>query len=177
MSEQALLEVETKQHLNNIPPPDNLKVKLSIPLIAAYLKRGYNENQIATVCNISRQAVNEYISRHEEELLPLIENDGYLALRARNIACKAMDRIDINLDSTTQKDLIALNAISGTHVDKYRLLSGQSTDNISVKITDNERMDLQQIAQEMAKKSVQASKVDSVCLDNKPLVNDEPDNG
>ena len=40
---------------------------------------------------------------------------------------------DLILDNMAggEKDLIALNAVSGTHIDKYRLLSGQSTANIS----------------------------------------------
>jgi len=120
MSETATLE--QVKPLTQIDTPN--KIRLSVPLLIAYFKRGYNESQIANVCNISRQAVNDYVSRHYTELEPMLESDGYLAVRCKYIAVKAQDRILEHLDSTGTKDLMALNAISGTHIDKYGKLTG-----------------------------------------------------
>jgi predicted DNA-binding protein YlxM (UPF0122 family) len=106
------------------------KVKLTVPLIATYLTRGYPQTQIAKICNVSKQAVNDYIDRHYDELGPLVGNDTYLAVKCRHTADKALNIIHEVLDDCTKKDLIALNAVAGTQIDKYRLLSGQSTQNI-----------------------------------------------
>lgn len=116
---------------------DNLDVKpaikLSVPLLASYLIKNYKQADIARLCNVSPQAVNDYIFRHYDELGPLIgKDDGLIAMKCKHVANKAMDRIDQHLDETTKKDLVALNIISGTHIDKYRLLNGQSTQNVSV---------------------------------------------
>jgi hypothetical protein len=54
-------------------------------------------------------------------------------MKAKHIASKAQENIITILDDTPEKkDMIALNAISGTHIDKYRLLSDKSTQNISM---------------------------------------------
>lgn len=137
--------------------PDTLdKVSLSVPLLASYLRRGYRQHQIAEICNVSRQSVSEYIKRYYTDLAPLIDSDAYLAIQAKSLATKAIGRIDELLDREilTKRDLIPLNAISGTHIDKYRLLSGQSTENVSVSISDGEREELRAIAAESGRKAI-----------------------
>jgi hypothetical protein len=123
---QALENLETKH-----------KVKLSIPLVASYLARGVKRTQIARICNISNAAVYDYCDRHYEELAPLIDTtDSIMTMKAKHIAEKAQERILGHLNETEKKDLFALNAISGTHIDKMRLLSDKSTQNISMEIND-----------------------------------------
>ncbi len=121
---QGLENLETKH-----------KVKLTIPLVASYLARGVKRTKIAEICNISNQAVYDYCDRHYEELAPLIDiSDSIMAMKSKHIAEKAQKRILIHLDESEKKDLFALNAISGTHIDKYRLLSDKSTFNLSVDV-------------------------------------------
>jgi len=121
--------------IENIEP--NHKVKLSVPLIASYLVRGVKRTKIAEICNVSNQAVYYYCERHYEELAPLIDtSDSIMAIKSKHIADKAQGRILKHLDKTEKKDLFALNAISGTHIDKMRLLSDKSTANISVAALD-----------------------------------------
>ncbi|MBT6053015.1 MAG: hypothetical protein HOG49_39950 [Candidatus Scalindua sp.] len=109
------------------------KVKLSVPLVASYLARGIKRTQIAKLCNISNAAVYDYCDRHYEELAPLIDtSDGIMAMKSKHIAEKAQERILKHLKDSEKKDLFALNAISGTHIDKMRLLSDKSTQNISM---------------------------------------------
>ncbi len=56
-----------------------------------------------------------------------------MALKSMHIANKAQENIiDILDQAPEKKDLFALNAVSGTHIDKYRLLSQKSTSNISI---------------------------------------------
>ena len=119
------------------------KVKLTVPLVASYLARGVKRTKIAALCNISNQAVYDYCDRHYEELAPLIDiSDSIMAMKSKHIAEKAQKRILIHLDESEKKDLFALNAISGTHIDKYRLLSGESTENVSVHTDKQEINDL-----------------------------------
>ena len=109
------------------------KVKLSVPLVASYLARGIKRTQIAKLCNISNAAVYDYCDRHYEELAPLIDtSDGIMAMKSKHIAEKAQERILKHLKDSEKKDLFALNAISGTHIDKMRLLSDKSTQNINM---------------------------------------------
>jgi len=119
---EALVPVDTKQ-----------KVSLSVPLIATYLKRGVNYSDIARICNISKQAVSSYIKTHYNDLAPLVDKtDNLAAAQAQHIANKAQERLLLHLSDSEKKDLFALNAISGTHIDKYRLLSDKSTANVSI---------------------------------------------
>jgi predicted transcriptional regulator len=119
---QALVPVDTKH-----------KVSLSVPLIATYLKRGVNYSDIARICNISKQAVSSYIKTHYNDLAPLVDKtDSLAAAQAQHIANKAQERLLLHLSESEKKDLFALKAISGTHIDKYRLLSDKSTQNISI---------------------------------------------
>ena len=112
---------------------DDCKVKLSVPLVASYLSRGIRQADIARICNVSPQAVNDYIKRHSDQLAPLIDGENILIMKAKHIASKAQENIITILDDRPEKkDMFALNAISGTHIDKYRLLSDKSTSNISL---------------------------------------------
>lgn len=129
---QGLEQLETKH-----------KVKLTIPLVASYLSRGVKRTQIAKLCNISNAAVYDYCDRHYEELAPLIDtSDGIMAMKSKHIAEKAQERLLIHLNDSEKKDLFALNAIFGTHIDKHRLLSDKSTQNISMDTVHANREEL-----------------------------------
>lgn len=129
MYNQGMSETET------IPLPDldiPKKIKLSVPLLTTYLTKGYQIPQIANICNVSRQAIHDYINRHTE-LQPLLESDGYMAHKCKAVAGKALGIMDRVLDEDfSKKDLVSLNIMTGTLIDKYRLLSDQSTQNIAV---------------------------------------------
>ena len=55
-----------------------------------------------------------------------------MAMKSKHIANKAQDRLIKHLKDSEKKDLFALNAISGTHVDKMKLLQGEPTQIFSV---------------------------------------------
>ncbi len=142
--------------IENLEP--NHKVKLSVPLIASYLARGVKRTKIAEICNVSFQAVYDYCDRHYEELAPLIDtSDGILAIKSKHVANLAQERLIIHLNETEKKDLFALNAISGTHIDKMRLLSDKSTSNISVAALDA-NIDDQTKANEAQRKANEATR-------------------
>ena len=123
---------------------DGCKVKLSVPLVASYLSRGIRQADIARICNVSPQAVNDYIKRHSDQLAPLIDGENILIMKAKHIASKAQENIITILDDTPEKkDLFALNAVSGTHIDKYRLLSNRSTQNVSMDVIHGRREERQ----------------------------------
>lgn len=125
---------------------DSLDHLLKIPLtelnITRHLKAGRNQSEIARIHKVSKQAVSDYIQRHYENILPMQYADPELAKMDKLVSIKAKNKIINILDSTLdKKDLIALNAISGTHTDKYRLLSNQPTEitaNISLIADVNE---------------------------------------
>ncbi len=120
--------------LNNLT---RKKVKLSVPLIACYIAKGYTQADISRLCNVSSSAVSDYIKRHYDELAPLVDSsDNFAAIKAKYVADKAQEKLLEHLPEATKKDLFALNAISGTHTDKYRLLSDKSTQNVSIEAID-----------------------------------------
>ena len=116
------------------------KVKLSVPLIASFITKRYRQSDIARACNVSDQAVSSYIKKHYEELLPLVDtSDGLSAMMSKHIATKAKGRIDniLTVDTFNKKDLVPLNIVAGTQIDKYRLLSDKSTENVSIGAIDS----------------------------------------
>ena len=117
-----------------------LKVPLSVQFIARYLQAGKTPSEISRIANVSRQAVSDYIKRHYDLLSPLLADDQTLAMLSKEISIKAQSNIEKALDKLTlkesKKSLVALNAISGTHIDKYRLLSGQSTEGLGQSFTN-----------------------------------------
>ncbi len=122
------------------------KVKLSVPLIASFIAKQYRQSDIAKACNVSDQAVSSYIKAHYEELLPLVDtSDGLSAMMSKHIATKAKEKIDniLTVDTFTKKDLVPLNIVAGTQDDKYRLLSGKSTQNVSIDAIHARREDRQ----------------------------------
>ncbi len=110
-----------------------VKTTLSVPLLSAYLSRGWSQVRIADALGVSRQAVDQYIDRHYDELRPILDGDSYMAAYNKQIAIKAMRRVEQGIDECDPaKNLLPLNAISGTHQEKSRLWAGQSTDNVSM---------------------------------------------
>ncbi len=123
--------IQTLENLTKI------KVKLSVPLIASYLNKEATQADIARASKISPQAVNDYIKRHYNELAPLVDTaDNILAMRSKHLANKAQEKMEgiLELDKFNKKDLVPLNIVSGTHIDKYRLLSDKSTQNVSAEV-------------------------------------------
>ena len=115
------------------------KVKLSVPLIASFITKQYRQVDIAKACNVSDQAISSYIKRHYDQLLPLIDSsDGLSAMMSKHIASKAKTEINniLDIDTFNKKDLVALNIVAGTQIDKYRLLSDKSTENVSIGAID-----------------------------------------
>ncbi len=120
------------------------KVKLSVPLIASFITKRYRQSDIARAWNVSDQAVSSYIKKHYEELLPLVDtSDGLSAMMSKHIATKAKERIDniLTVDTFNKKDLVPLNIVAGTQIDKYRLLSDKSTENVSIDAIDGNIVD------------------------------------
>ena len=116
------------------------KVKLSVPLIASFITKQYRQVDIAKACNVSDQAISSYIKRHYDQLLPLIDSsDGLSAMMSKHIASKAKVEINniLDIDTFNKKDLVALNIVAGTQIDKYRLLSDRSTSIVSVSAVDS----------------------------------------
>ncbi len=141
--------------------PDH-KVKLSVPLIATYLKHGYNRNQIAKLCNVDHSAVYQYCKRYYDKLRPLIDTtDSYAATVADHVANEAKHKL-LDIISTTddwdKRDLIPLTAVSDRHTTQARLLSDKSTSNVSMSVNDN---NLREIEIEEAQLLKDLDKLDS----------------
>jgi hypothetical protein len=127
------------QAVNNIDSLDNFRIKPTVPFIGSYLRRGYTQAQIARISNNSPQCINNFIKRHYDELAPLVDDtDNIMTVKAKHIASKAQDKINdiLAVDKFDKKDLVPLNIVSGTHTDKYRLLSDKSTQNVSMAVND-----------------------------------------
>ncbi len=131
------------QILENLP---KIRVKLTIPLVASYLSKGYRVTDIAKICNQSHQWVSEYISKHYDELMPLLDNEDVIAaMQAKYISQRARNELENVFDTCndfTKKDLIPLTAVSDRHTQQYRLLSDKSTSNVSIDTVVRDRADL-----------------------------------
>ena len=59
-------------------------------------------------------------------------------MMSKHIASKAKTEINniLDIDTFNKKDLVALNIVAGTQIDKYRLLSDKSTENVSIGAID-----------------------------------------
>ena len=76
--------------------------------------------------------------------MPLVDtSDGLSAMMSKHIATKAKERIDniLTVDTFNKKDLVPLNIVAGTQIDKYRLLSDKSTENVSIDAIDGNIVD------------------------------------
>lgn len=139
-----------------IEPLHNLteaKTKLTIPLLASFLSKSYKPADIARACNVSPSAVSQAISKGLDQLYPLIDStDALTALKAKHIADLAQDRLIKHLPTANKKQLSTLNLISGVHIDKYRLLSDKSTQNVSIASLDSSLDDLNKREQELLTK-------------------------
>jgi hypothetical protein len=133
--------------------------KLTIENVAALLLKGItNQSQMGRLLGVSRQAIDQYLDRHADTLRVLIDNtDTALAIRFKKQAIDYLDSIDT--DTIQKASLLQRMTASGIATDKYRLLSGQSTENISLRVSDSERSDIEQIAREAAIKAMRTQDV------------------
>jgi predicted transcriptional regulator len=133
--------------------------KLSVDNVATLILSGINNQaQLARMLGVSPQAINQYIHRHADDLRILIDNtDSIMAIKYKYQAMRYLDSID---NSTIQKaSLLQRVTAAGISTDKYRLLSGQSTENISVKVSEAEMSTLRDIAKDAALRVIQAQDV------------------
>jgi predicted DNA-binding protein YlxM (UPF0122 family) len=110
---------------------------LTVQAVAQYLSRGLRPPDIAKIYGISKQAVYQFIRNHEEKLKVLHDNsDRMIALQSKLTAWEAMKKISsvLSHEKFEKKDLIPLNAISGTHIQRYRELTGKAIESGNVKI-------------------------------------------
>ena len=125
------MDVVEKVEAIDLPPYRPAKAPLTVEHVAALLRRNYSKSDIAKLSNVSPQAVDQFIDRHYEVLHPLIDITDYILaskLKAKAIGIiNSIEQSDIEKASLMQKSTAA-----GIFIDKYRLLSGQSTDNLAI---------------------------------------------
>jgi len=115
----------------DLPPYRPAKAPLTIEHVSALLRRNYTQADIARLSNCSKQAISQFIERHYEVLHPLIDNTDYI------LACKLKGKAIEIINSIDSEDIKKSNMLQkttsfGILTDKYRLLSGQSTENLAV---------------------------------------------
>ena len=115
-----------------------IKVKLSVPLLVKYLRKGMSYSAIGRICNISPQAVSDYCHNHSEELAPVMDTDDNLALILKHNAVRAAQKLsEVMLEDMTKKDMIPLMAVVDRSTQNYRVLTEQSTGIQIVRIESN----------------------------------------
>ena len=110
--------------IDHIPANPAPKTRLTVPIVSAYLNRGYNQADIARACNVSKQAVSQFIAVHHDKLI-VLGSDDLLAHKYRLLAHELLD--SINPDIIDQASLKDRMVTAGIATDKDRLLSGQAT--------------------------------------------------
>lgn len=113
-----------------------IKIRLTVPLVAAYLSQGLIPADIARRTNQSSGWVSDFMSKHYDVLIPLVTDQSMVsAMEARYIANLARHRLTgILLNDEidwNKRDLIPLTATSDQHTKQDRLLTGESTSNVS----------------------------------------------
>ncbi len=112
------------------------KIKLTVPLVLSYLLKEYSQQKIGEITGKSQQAISQFVQKHYDILQPLRAKDNlYMAAKSKYIASRAQDvTIDIldNCDDFNKKDLIPVTAVLDRNVTTDRLLSGESTSNVSI---------------------------------------------
>ena len=128
----------TADQIDNIPPKV-IRHKLSVPVVASYLFKGYSQADIGRIHNVSRQAVDNYIDIHQDEIADIIGYDEIMPfmLKHNNL------RIERSVDDEDIKKagLVGKRTAIGIGIDKHRELEGKRADNflyesISIKIDD-----------------------------------------
>ncbi len=123
----------------------DFKVKLTIPLITKLLLEAMTVSQIARQCNVSPQAVSQFIKRHYDKIIVNADPTGkLLAYKNKLIAAQATDHIDkiLSIETFTKRDLQSLSIVNGVATDKMRLLQGESTQNLSVASSERSIKDI-----------------------------------
>lgn len=111
------------------PVPD-IRPCMDVPTFVSLIQRGMSQSQIASAYKRSKQAISQWKQYHADEIYRLLQPDSYLALKFKDISITT-------LDSISQKDLEKASYLqkmtaAGIAVDKYRLLSSQSTANVDL---------------------------------------------
>ena len=115
---------------NNSPVMPNIRPVLDVITFVSLVQRGMTQAQIAKLYKRSPQAINQFKDRNASEIYKLLQPQSYLALKFQLEALHA-------LDSISQKDrdhasYLQKATVAGIAVDKYRLLSSQSTANVDL---------------------------------------------
>ena len=114
-----------------VPSYRPAKIPLTVDHVSALLRRNYNQSEIARRSGVTVQAVNQFIQRNYEVLHSLVDNtDFILSQKLKGKAAMIIESIEI---ADVQKaNLLQKATAFGILTDKYRLLSGQSTENVAV---------------------------------------------
>ena len=116
--------------IDNVPAQTAIQPRLSIPGVAALLQKQYSQVTIARYFSVTPQAVNQYIDRHRDKLEPFLDHDAVLAAKMQVVAHEIIDSIDFA--AIQRAGLKDRTVAAGVLVDKSRLLSGQSTENVNI---------------------------------------------
>ena len=110
------------------PPVKSSRI-LTVPIVASMLSKGYSQTKIAGIFNISKQAVNQFISKNITKLDAIKNFDDVITASIKDkVSCiiDALDERDIKKASLSQKMVgVAIG------IEKIRLLQGESTSNVA----------------------------------------------
>ena len=150
--------------INPLEHLSNFKIKLTVPMVTGLLLSGKKQVEISRMCNVTESWVSEFIQRHYDEIYAVIDpTDRFMALKSKTVASRALDKIDKILTSEVfdKRHLVSLNITAGTQIDKYRLLAGKSTENVSIDAVISSRADLNKRRESLRVQIAQAKGVSS----------------
>jgi len=103
--------------------------KLTVPAVAALLQQGYTQAAIARKFFVSRQAVNQFIQSHYDDIAFFANYDQNMADLYKDTA----RRLVKSLDEDAVKKIPPAGRITSAAIctDKARILEGKSTTNIA----------------------------------------------
>lgn len=102
---------------------------LEVPGVAILLSKGKSMSEIAEIYNVSRQAVHQFLQRNADRLSALQNGDEIIAAKIQDKLHCILEAVDTN--DIKKAGLLQKFTSIGIGVEKMRLLSNKSTQNVS----------------------------------------------
>lgn len=139
MPETSIDTIDTDT--NEIPARIDLTPTLTVPLVAALLQKNYSQAAISRYCGVTRQAVNQFISWHRDELAVMLDYENIMPRMLKKKVYEIISSIDLrDIKKASLQQKVTSAAIA---IEKHRLLEGESTENIDIHATTRNIEELQ----------------------------------
>jgi predicted transcriptional regulator len=104
---------------------------LTVPLVATLLSKNKSQSDIARLFGKSKQAVSQFITRHEADLAVLKNFEDITVNSLKHNVVRIVESVDTA--DIKKAGLVGKFTAAGIGIEKVRLLQDKSTSNLSVR--------------------------------------------